>query len=297
MYGVWGMAMFGNQAPDWSDGHVTITSLFRFMMYDYDLPTMESTGYVDMARLYFASYMLIVTNMTLWMFLAIFLDAYTVVRNAAHVGSGITEDGVEAVTAIFERIMTCPPWRRGGCCSRTRNGVASCDALLDVLESKEGSVARMSRLTLGALHAAARVAAGTGGTDSSYSSVQRHALTSMQVKSVFEEGATIEGYQTGVDGTPLPALTGLSSDEDTVGGRTPAAAAAASPSGMAGRADMFNTDPAPMEHSSVGLSLRSLTAPSLSSPSTGTGTGAGTGLTGAAFGTPSKYGGGYGSTG
>jgi hypothetical protein len=50
------------------------------MMYDYDLITMESTGFVAMADFFFASYMMLITNLVFWMFLAIILESYTTIR-------------------------------------------------------------------------------------------------------------------------------------------------------------------------------------------------------------------------
>jgi hypothetical protein len=41
MYGVWAHFMFGPQAPDWVDPGTAITSIFRYVMYDYDLIAME----------------------------------------------------------------------------------------------------------------------------------------------------------------------------------------------------------------------------------------------------------------
>jgi len=79
-YGVWGHFMFGPQAVDWHDINTSIVSIFRFMMYDYDLITMESTGFVAMADFFFASYMMLITNLVLWMFLAIILESYTTIR-------------------------------------------------------------------------------------------------------------------------------------------------------------------------------------------------------------------------
>jgi hypothetical protein len=65
-YGTWGHFLFGTQAPDWADSNISINSVFRYMMYDYDLYTMQQT-FPNMANLFNASFMLVVTNMTLWM--------------------------------------------------------------------------------------------------------------------------------------------------------------------------------------------------------------------------------------
>ena len=80
LYGVWGHFMFGPQCPDWRSVNSSIVSVFRFMMYDYDLIAMEATGFVHMADFFFASYMIVITNLILWMFLAIILESYTTIR-------------------------------------------------------------------------------------------------------------------------------------------------------------------------------------------------------------------------
>ena len=80
LYGVWGHFMFGPQCPDWRSVDSSIISVFRYMMYDYDLVAMEATGFVHMADFFFASFMIVITNMILWMFLAIILESYTTIR-------------------------------------------------------------------------------------------------------------------------------------------------------------------------------------------------------------------------
>jgi hypothetical protein len=82
LYGVWGHFMFGTQCPDWRTVSSSIVAVFRYMMYDYDLVAMEATGFVHMADFFFVSYMIVITNLILWMFLAIILESYTTIRAA-----------------------------------------------------------------------------------------------------------------------------------------------------------------------------------------------------------------------
>ena len=82
MFGVWGHFAFGAQAFDWRDVQTSIVSVFRFSMYDYDLPAMEAS-YPVMADLFFTLFMLIVTNLALWLFFAVVFDVYTDVRKQA----------------------------------------------------------------------------------------------------------------------------------------------------------------------------------------------------------------------
>jgi len=207
-YGVWGMGMFGSQAPDWQDAHVTINSLFRYMMYDYDLTAMEAVD-VDMGRFFFASYMLLVTNMVLWMFLAIFLESYTAVRTASHKGNSVGEDAEEAAVALGMRLRTCPPWRRGGCCSLVPHGIAEGEAFLAALGA--GDLAMVERVTLAQLQAAARSAASRS-YDGPASVGSKGSLDPFVVRSLFEEALSLESAEDA--GMSLPGLAGVSSRED-----------------------------------------------------------------------------------
>lgn len=74
-YGTWGYYMFGTQASDWSTINNSVVSVFRYMMYDYDLSAMGAT-FPTMANLFNASFMLIVTNLTLWMVSKREIDIY-----------------------------------------------------------------------------------------------------------------------------------------------------------------------------------------------------------------------------
>jgi Polycystin cation channel len=60
------MFMFGTQAPDWNNVNEAVVSIFRYMMYDYDLYPMRAT-FPFMANLFFGSFMVLVTNLILWM--------------------------------------------------------------------------------------------------------------------------------------------------------------------------------------------------------------------------------------
>ena len=107
MYGVWGHFMFGTQAPDWVDVQTSALSVFRTVMYDYDLPAMEAQ-YRGMADLYFITFMIAITNLVLWMFLAILLENYTEVRFESHKGPSAMEEAA-AFLASLPRTAT-PRW-------------------------------------------------------------------------------------------------------------------------------------------------------------------------------------------
>jgi len=207
MYGVWGVAMFGSQAADWQDSHVAVTSIFRYMMYDYDLVAMEAVN-VDMARLFFASYMLLVTNLILWMFLAIFLESYTDVRAASHKGNTVGEDAAEAAAALALRLATCPPWRRGGCCSLVPHGIAEAEAFLTALAADAGGA---PRVTLGDMLAAARTAELAAPGPAPRPGGAPGGLPPPVVRALFAEALSLEAAAEA--GITLPGLGGASGEE------------------------------------------------------------------------------------
>jgi hypothetical protein len=99
MYGVWGYFMFGPQAPDWHSLNTSTVSVIRFMMYDYDLPAMSVT-YPTMANFYCLSFMVLITNMTLWMFLAIILESYTEVRSESQGAPSVMQEAVAFAQSV-----------------------------------------------------------------------------------------------------------------------------------------------------------------------------------------------------
>ena len=94
--------MFGSQSPAWSSTDSAFLTVFQTMMYDYDLEAMQDTFPV-MANVWYISYMMLVTNMMLWMFLGIILGSYDAARAKAH-GSPTLLDDAE----VFARSL--PPW-------------------------------------------------------------------------------------------------------------------------------------------------------------------------------------------
>jgi hypothetical protein len=123
-YGVWGHFMFGSQAIDWHDINTSIVSIFRFMMYDYDLVTMESTGFVAMADFFFCSYMLLITNLVLWMFLAIIFESYTTIRM-------MQADQPSLVDELVILVRSSPPIAETFCPCLVRKGVRTHPATTD----------------------------------------------------------------------------------------------------------------------------------------------------------------------
>jgi hypothetical protein len=65
-YGAWGHFAFGTQMLQWSGAGRSITTVFQFLMYDYDLDAMRLAG-GETADFYYASFMMLMTNLMLWM--------------------------------------------------------------------------------------------------------------------------------------------------------------------------------------------------------------------------------------
>lgn len=83
-YAAWGHFMFGPASVRWADASSSFFSVAMFFMYDYDYDAMAA-AFPGMARLFYASFMFLMTNLMLWMLLAIFLESYTDVRAESHV--------------------------------------------------------------------------------------------------------------------------------------------------------------------------------------------------------------------
>jgi hypothetical protein len=114
------------------------------MMYDYDLPAMQAT-FPLMANIWYTTFMIIVTNMMLWMFLGIILDSYTEARQK-FLGAPTLMDDV----ALFLR--SSPPlsgWLHActrGCMGRPYAGV---DEVLRALSHRRSSSSSASSASSG----------------------------------------------------------------------------------------------------------------------------------------------------
>ena len=144
LYGVWGHFMFGTQCPDWRSVNSSIVSVFRYMMYDYDLVAMEATGFVHMADFFFASYMIVITNLILWMFLAIILESYTTIRASQFDTPSLADELtvlLRSLPAPAEMLPSRLAWLAGG---RAAGGggrrALSAQEMLDAID--KGSLAR-----------------------------------------------------------------------------------------------------------------------------------------------------------
>ena len=70
-YAVLGHLLFGTLLEDWSSLPDALYAVTRMAMFHYDLDAMQSATEPAFAAIYFASFMFIIANLLLWMFLAI----------------------------------------------------------------------------------------------------------------------------------------------------------------------------------------------------------------------------------
>lgn len=107
-YATWGHFMFGSVSIRWTDPVGSYFSIAQFSMYDYDWDAMV-TAYPGSAQAFYVTFMFLMTNLMLWMFFAIFFDAYTLVRNEAN------ERGPSAFSELAEVLLSGDIVGGGGC--------------------------------------------------------------------------------------------------------------------------------------------------------------------------------------
>jgi Polycystin cation channel len=83
--------LFGTQAPDWSGLLTSILSSFRYSQYDVDLHAMTQQ-YPFWASVHYVLFMVLITNLFLWMLLGVILDHFSEVRYASHLGPSAWEE-------------------------------------------------------------------------------------------------------------------------------------------------------------------------------------------------------------
>ena len=98
-YGAWGVFMFGSQAPGWASMSSAFLSILRFLMYDYDLDAMQDT-YPVMADVFFVTFMVLMTNMMLWIFFGIILDSYSQAMSASHGAPTLWDDAAAFLRSL-----------------------------------------------------------------------------------------------------------------------------------------------------------------------------------------------------
>jgi hypothetical protein len=84
-------ALFAPQAAGWVDGGTAVLSLVQYIMYDYDYDA-QAQQYPFLAAVFFVAFMLLITNLVLWMVLAIVFEEYSAVRVAAHALPSVADE-------------------------------------------------------------------------------------------------------------------------------------------------------------------------------------------------------------
>ena len=109
MFGVWAHFLFGPQAADWATPGGSVFSIFRFSMYDYKFIPMAQQ-YPFLAGVFYVAFMVLITNLVLWMFLAILFETYTEVRYESHNTPSAFEEGAAFLSTVPRDAHAC--WAR-----------------------------------------------------------------------------------------------------------------------------------------------------------------------------------------
>ena len=117
MFGVWAHFLFGPQAVDWATPASSVFSIFRFSMYDYKFIPMQQQ-YPFLAGVFYVAFMILITNLVLWMFLAIVFETYTEVRYESHNTPSAFEEGAAFFATVPRDAQACWARRCGGCRAR-----------------------------------------------------------------------------------------------------------------------------------------------------------------------------------
>jgi hypothetical protein len=164
-------------------------AVFRYMMYDYNLDAMSSS-FPTMATVFYITMMLLLTNMVLWMFLAIVLESYTEVRARSHGAPSLLDDAVSAWVSLPRASALL----YAASCGRYGEPAAGLADVIDALNGRLWDEEELSASTLAAgvpflprgvaeeliLDASAWLASAEGGADqpsgSEAASGRRHAF-------------------------------------------------------------------------------------------------------------------------
>jgi hypothetical protein len=138
---VWGFFMFGSQAEPWSAPTKAMLSVFRWANYEYDIEDLQQQ-FPGFADVFYVVFNMGITNLTMWMFLAIILENYDEVRLESHSQGpaiwveaiayfkSLPEQGLSAVgvsTLTIRRVWKKITRACGCCCDRmaARSNAAS----------------------------------------------------------------------------------------------------------------------------------------------------------------------------
>jgi hypothetical protein len=82
-FAVWGYFAWGHAAPEWSTPGLCVVTFFKFLMYDMDLPATVAADAASggaLAYTWYTLFMMLMTNVMLWLFFASLFDTYSVER-------------------------------------------------------------------------------------------------------------------------------------------------------------------------------------------------------------------------
>ena len=108
-YCAWGVFAFGHGALAWTPRYV-VRTLFFFIMYDYTYVDMAagdtgSGGYLS--AVFYASFMVLITNIVMWLFFASLFDCYSAARLKAQEWPTLLQETRAFLAAVPHML---PPW-------------------------------------------------------------------------------------------------------------------------------------------------------------------------------------------
>jgi hypothetical protein len=116
LFAVWAAVLYAPQDAGWVAGGGSVLTLFQYMMYDYDYAA-QAQQYPLLAAVFYVAFMLLITNLILWMFLAILFEEYSAVRVSSHELPSVADEAAAALAAARAR-LACP--RAAASCARRR---------------------------------------------------------------------------------------------------------------------------------------------------------------------------------
>jgi hypothetical protein len=140
-FGVWARFSFGSQMESYATDARSAVSSIETVMYGYDLAAMRSADGGGTTDLFFSAFMLLMTNLMLWLFLAVVFDTYSVVRTAAGSLPSLVEEALGFLQALPAMVPACPGSGKGRgaggekgscfrcCCPTRRSTIAWSDAI------------------------------------------------------------------------------------------------------------------------------------------------------------------------
>ena len=127
LFAVWAAVLFAPQDAGWVDAPTSLLTLIQYMMYDYDYDA-QARQYPIFAAFFYVAFMLLITNLIFWMFLAILFEEYTAVRYDSHNSPTVADEAAAAAHAVARAAARALPraCTRSSCC-QSRGATAADD--------------------------------------------------------------------------------------------------------------------------------------------------------------------------